>query len=158
MKDNRQKNSGVVKCPKRITNPNARTTMKAGHEQTNYKVISTDENEHAFTFFTCQNSREGMENDFSCGLNWNAPNGETLTLCRYNGSSHNHPNHLEDEVIGYEYHIHKATKKYIRANRKPEGYAEVTKKYFTLKGAIHCLVKDSNVSGIRTEADEPKLF
>ena len=99
-----------------------------------------------------------MEEDFSCGISWVAPNGETLTLSRYNGPSHSHPNHLENEKLDYEYHIHKATEKYIKANRKPEGYAIATKRYHTLDGALHCLVNDFNISGISTTPDQPKLF
>jgi hypothetical protein len=99
-----------------------------------------------------------MEADFSCGLNWVAPNGETLILCRYNGPNHNHPNHLENEKLGYNCHIHKTTDKYIKANRKPEGFAEKTQRYQTLKGALFCLVNDCNISGITTEQDLPKLF
>lgn len=155
---NNKKIEELIKCPKRITNPNARIKMKDGHEQFNYKVMSTDENESGFVIFTRQNKREGMEDDFSCGLNWIAPNGESLTLCRYNGSSHNHPNLLENEILGYKFHIHKATEKYILANRKPEGFAEKTERYYSLKGALHWLVSDCNVTGIKTEPDEPKLF
>lgn len=99
-----------------------------------------------------------MEDDFSCGLSWVASNGETLTLCRYNGSSHDHPNHLENERTGYNCHIHKTTERYIKANRKPEGFATATEKYYSLKGALHCLTHDCNISGLQTEQDMPKLF
>ena len=102
-----------------------------------------------------------MDDDFSCGISWVAPNGEILTLKRYNGSSHNHPNHLEKLNLGYNCHTHIATEKYIKANRKPEGFAEVTKRYNTLNGAFDCLVKDCKISGINTEPDDftqTKLF
>jgi hypothetical protein len=69
-----------------------------------------------------------------------------------------HPNHLENEKLGYTCHIHKATERYILANRKPEGFAVKTKQYYTLKGAIHCLVHDCNITGLQTEQDLPKLF
>ena len=72
-----------------------------------------------------------MEEDFSCGISWVAPNGETLTLKRYNGSNHNHANHLEKVKLGYTCHIHIATEKYISANRKAEGFAEATERYNT---------------------------
>ena len=82
-----------------------------------------------------------------------APNGETLTLKRYNGSSHNHPNKLENVKLGYNCHIHIATEKYILANRKAEGFAEVTDRYDSLEGALHCLVNDCKISGINTLPD-----
>lgn len=148
----------LIKLPKRVINPNIRAKIKDGHEQFNYNVSCIGNDKYSFELYSRQNKREGMEDDFSCGLNWVAPNGETLILCRYNGSSHNHPNHLENEKLGYNCHIHKTTEKYIKANRKPEGYAEKTERYTTLNGALFCLVNDCNITGISTEQDLPKLF
>ena len=149
-----EKIAELLNCPKRLTNPNARSKKKDGHEQVNYKIISSDNSENQFELYTRQNLKEEMEDDFSCGLSWIAPNGETMTLKRYNGPNHNHPNYLEKEKLGYNCHVHLATEKYIKANRKAEGYAEVSSRYKTLKGAIHCLVKDCKISGIQTEADD----
>lgn len=151
----------LLSCPKRLTNPQARSKNKNGHDQVNYKVVASDSSGHNFELYKRQNLRDGMEDDFSCGISWIAPNGETLTLKRYNGSSHNHPNHLEKEKLGHTCHIHIATEKYIQANRKAEGYAEATEKYNTVEGALHCLVNDCNISGIQTTPDvvnQTKLF
>lgn len=147
----------LLKLPKRVVNPNIRQKIKDGKEQFNYILSCIGKDKYKFELYTRQNMREGMEDDFSCGLSWVASNGESLTLCRYNGPSHDHPNHLENEQLGYNCHIHKTTEKYINANRKPEGFAEFTKRYSTLKGAFHCLVNDCNISGISTEQDLPKL-
>jgi len=148
----------LIRLPKRVTNPNARAKNKDCHEQINYNAISSDNGQYRFEIYLRQNIMEGMEDDFSCGLSWVAPNGETLTLCRYNGSSHDHPNFIENERLGYNCHIHKTTERYILANKKPEGYAELTERYYTLKGALFCLVQDCNITGIHTEQDLPKLF
>lgn len=151
----------LLNCPKHIVNPQARSKNKAGHEQLNYRANATDNSGRKFEIYKRQNLREGMEDDFSCGISWVAPNGETFTLKRYNGPSHNHPNHLEKERLGYECHIHVATEKYIKANRKAEGFAVATRKFNTLEGAFHCLVKDCNISGISTTSDntnQTKLF
>ena len=151
----------LLNCAKRITNPNARGKEKEGHEQFNYKVVSSDGSSHQFQIYKRQNKREGMEDDFSCGISWDAPNGETLTLKRYNGPNHNHPNHLEKVSLGYICHIHIATEKYIKANRKAEGFAEPTKRYNTLEGALHCLIQDCKITGIETTPDDvhqTKLF
>ncbi|HVY01655.1 MAG TPA: hypothetical protein VHA12_02740 [Candidatus Nanoarchaeia archaeon] len=134
---------------------------KDGHEQINYKVSATDGSGYEFEVYKRQNLREGMEDDFSCGINWVAPNGDTLTLKRYNGPSHEHPNHLEKTKVGLNCHIHIATEKYIKANRKPEGYAEETTRYNSVEGALHCLVNDCKISGIDTTPDtssQSKLF
>ncbi len=148
----------LLMMAKKVTNPNARAKNIEGRMQYNYKVIAINDNDLRFELFTRQNSRAGMEDDFSCGLSWIAPNGETLVLCRYNGSSHSHSNRIENEDLDYVFHIHKTTERYIRANRKPEGFAEVTNKYYTLNGALHCLVSDCNITGLTTVPDMPKLF
>jgi len=147
----------LLSMPKRVVNPSSRAKLKDGHEQFNFKVRSLGDIEYEMTLYTRKNLREGMEDDFSCGLCWNAPNGETLTLVRYNGSSHSHPNHLEKQMVSFECHIHRATERYIRANKKPEGFALATQRYQSLNGALHCLVSDCNISGISTSADEPFL-
>lgn len=151
----------LLNCPKRLANPQARIKISDGTEQVNYKVDAQDESGHLFQVYKRQNKREGMENDFSCGISWVSPNGETITLKRYNGSSHRHPNHLEGERLDFEPHIHYATEKYIKANRKPEGFAKGTKKYETLEGAFHCLITDCKITGIQTKPDDSaqqKLF
>jgi hypothetical protein len=143
----------LLNCPKHLTNPQARSKNKDGHEQVNYKVSATDGSDHEFELYKRQNLRDGMEDDFSCGISWVAPNGETLTLKRYNGPNHDHPNHLEKVRLGLTCHIHIATEKYIKANRKAEGFAEATNRYNTIEGALHCLVTDCKIKGISTEPD-----
>lgn len=143
----------LLECPKRLTNPQARIKNNEGREQVNYTVVSLDDSGHKFEIYRRQNLRPGMEDDFSCGISWVASNGETLTLKRYNGSSHAHPNHLEKTRLGFNCHIHIATEKYIQANRKAEGYAEETDRYNTLEGALDCLMKDCNIKGLNTTPD-----
>jgi hypothetical protein len=153
-----EKIAELIAVPKQVMNPGARPKAKDGREQYNYKLKASgnEEYEYEFELYTRQNLREGMENDFSCGISWIAPNGEGLTFKRYNGPSHNHLNHLERAKIGYACHIHTATAKYIKANRKAEGYAEATDRYNSLRGALHCLVGDCNISGLKTEPDQTK--
>ncbi len=151
----------LLNSPKRLVNPQSRPKILEGREQLNYRVVSLDGLNREFEVYKRQNLREGMEEDFSCGISWIAPNGETLTLKRYNGSSHNHPNHLEKVSLGYNCHVHIATEKYIQANRKAEGFAEITDRYKTLGGALHCLITDCKISGLQTEPDnlsQIKLF
>ncbi len=128
----------LLNCQKKLTNPQARSKVKEGHQQFNFKVIALDGINHVFELYIRQNLREGMEDDFSCGISWIAPNSETLTLKRYNVPNHDYPNHLEKVRLGYNCHIHIATEKYIKANRKAEGFAEITDRYNSLSGALHC--------------------
>jgi len=153
--------SELIAMPKRVTNPTSRSKTKEGHEQYNYKLKSLSDDDLEFELYTRQNLREGMEEDFSCGISWLAHNGESFALKRYNGPAHKHKNHLEGNLLEYKPHIHLSTEKYVRANRKSEGFAEETNRYNSLQGALHCLVIDCNISGIKTESDnasQTKLF
>lgn len=151
----------LLNCPKRLNNPQSKSKNKNGHMQANYKATALDKTGHEFEIYTRQNLREGMEDDFSCGISWLPSNGETLTLKRYNGPNHGHLNYLENERLASQCHIHIATEKYIKANRKAEGFATITEKYTTLEGAFHCLVTDCNISGISNTPEitnQTKLF
>lgn len=145
--------SELITCPKRVLNANARSKQKDGHEQYNFNAIAIDGTDREFLIYKRQNLRSGVEDDFSCGFAWIASNGELLTLKRYNGSSHAHSNIIEKEKLGYVCHVHIATERYIKANRKPEGFAVVTNSYNSVNGAMHCLVKDCNITGITTYSD-----
>ncbi len=151
---NDKKIKELISMPKRVIDPSARQRQKGQHIEVNYHLQG--ERDDTFNLYTRQNVN--LLDDFSCGISWNMPSGEVLTFTRYNGPSHNHPNQIEKEKLGYNCHIHKANEKYILAGKKPDGFAEVTKKYETLKGALHCLVRDCNISGLDTGPDEPKLF
>jgi hypothetical protein len=151
----------LLNCPKILVNPQTRARLKDGHKQLNYKAVATNSSKYQFEIYLRQNLREGMEDDFSCGISWIAPNGETLTLKRYNGASHNHYNQLEKNRLGYTCHIHIATEKYIKANRKAEGFAQATNRFMSASGAFHCLIVDCKITGIPTNPDimgQPNLF
>lgn len=147
----------LLNCPKHLKNPNAKAKISNGCLLVNYKVAATNDSGYEFEVYKRQNLREGMLDDFSCGISGLAPNGETLTLKRYNGNSHNHPNHLEKEKLGFTCHIHFTTEKYMKANRKPEGYAHATNRYTTVDGALHCLITDCKISGLNTHPDDTQI-
>jgi hypothetical protein len=144
----------LLSMVKRVKNPNARAITKGQHEQINYQIEGSDD--ETFNLYCRQNLK--VLEDFSCGLSWNTPSGEVLTLVRYNGSSHPHTNQIEGQRLDFVCHIHTVTTHYLDAGKKPEGYAEETSRYDTLKGALDCLVRDCNISGILTTPDAPKLF
>jgi hypothetical protein len=77
-------------------------------------------------------------------------------LMRCNGNDHLHPNALEHELLEFRCHVHVATERYIQANRKTEGYAQVSEAYHSLEGALHHLVQQAHIEGLRTEPDGPK--
>jgi len=146
-----EKIESLINRPKWVKNAKARKKSTNGSERLDYEI--EDEDGHEYVLFYRQNSAIGMNDDFSCGLRWIAPGGNSLMLLRYNGPSHDHPNVLEGSSTGLQPHIHKATERYIDAGRSPEGYAEATQIYKTVSGALHAIVKDANIKGLETEAD-----
>lgn len=145
----------LLRMPKRVTNPTARSVLDANHDRRDYVVESADGTER-FKLFVRQNKTDIEA--FSCGLLWLPAGGESLILTRYNGSSHEHPNKLEGNKLSFICHIHQATERYLQANLKPEGFAAETEaKYRTCDGALHQLVTDCNIAGIDTVADQPEL-
>lgn len=141
--------ANLLVVPKRVVNPQARRRVEERYEKLDYEVI-TSEGDLRFRVYVRQSLN--FPDAFSCGIRWLLPSGETLTLARYNG-----PNHMHGE-IAYECHIHRATEEAIRLGRKPECHAEVTKRYHTVNGALHCLVVDFRIEGLDTAPDQPELF
>lgn len=133
---------------KRVTNPAARFRIEERYERKDYIVFGVDGEEFGIYM---RRSREHRE-DFSCGIRWMMPSGETLPLARYNGPSHVHHD------IEYRCHVHRTTEEAIRAGKKPESHASESMEYTTLDGALHCLVRDFNVSGVETRPDQQELF
>lgn len=136
--------------PKRIINPRARWHDKPGHRQRNYSAVSKNDDAVRFRIYLRQNPND--EKDFSCGLALIPKGGKSISLARYNGSSHRHGS------ISYRCHIHHATAAAIKAGKKPDGHAEETDRYRTLGGALACLIEDCAVQGLTAEPDQPELF
>ena len=64
-------------------------------------------------------------------------------LRRYNGKTSPHINRIEgNEVAGF--HIHEATERYQDRGQKEDAYAVETNRYSDVKGAIACLIADTN--------------
>jgi len=146
----------LLKTSKTVENPKARKKKDSGHERVTYILSDTEGNR--FNLYLRQNYKTGMEDAFSCGLSYILPSGEAFTLIRYNGPSHNHPNKLENEKLGYVCHIHKSGKRYLEETGRADGYAEATTRYSTLQGALSCLLEDCNISGLTANSDQPSLF
>ncbi|WP_155848195.1 hypothetical protein [Advenella kashmirensis] len=131
---------------KRVTNPRARTTTKARHEQLNYDLVSVDR-KYRFRLFTRQSLV--INDGFSCGIQL-IRNNASIMLARYNGADHAHVNSLDGTKFAPHCHIHIATPEYIEAGRRPEGYAEITTRYTDLNGAFNCLITDWNITGLKS--------
>jgi hypothetical protein len=138
----------LIKLEKKVKNPGSRWSESRGNKQRNYNVSGGD---FLFSLYLRQNTYD--EQHFSCGLSVIKPDGQKLTLLRYNGANHPHGD------IKYACHIHRASERAIRERKKPEWYADETNLYHTLEGALFQLCKDANISGLANlKADEPDLF
>ena len=143
----------LIKTPKRVANPLARVTLKGCYEQLNYKLHALDDSKEEFQLSTRRNIETGMEDDYSCGLSRITPHGESLALCRYHGPSHVHLNSLEGKRLNLVCHIHRATKKYCDGGQKAEGVDFETTRYHSLQEALHCLVQDCCIEGLKTDPE-----
>ncbi len=148
-----EKIAQLLACPKRVENPQSREKTEAKHRRRDFRVVSED-GAHRFTLFTRQSTR--IADGFSAGLLWHAKSGEDVILMRCNGSDHPHPNVLERQRIEFLCHVHVLTERYILANRKGEGFAEVTDAYRTVAGALHELMRRANIQGLNAHIDSPQ--
>ncbi len=145
----------LLEIPKHAENPNAKARSEGQHSRRDFRLISTD-GAHEFALFTRQSLL--LPEGFSAGLRWLAKSGESIMLMRCNGSDHPHSNKVEHERFDSACHIHQATERYLAVGKKVEGYAQPTKEYRTLNGALYHIVHQCNITGLKTEPDEPDLF
>lgn len=145
----------IVAMPKRVENPNTKTRIEGKHSRRDFRVFSTD-GSHEFALFTRQSLL--LTDGFSAGLRWLAKSGESVILMRCNGSDHPHTNSIERDKFESVYHIHLATERYLAVGKKSEGYAQPTREYRTLDGALHHVVRLCNITGLKTGQDEQDLF
>ena len=135
----------LLSMKKRLTSSSSpKPRLKGKHEERDYTIVG-DDGETRFVVYARQNAN--LTDDFSCGLRWEAPSGESVTLIRMNGPSHVHPNRLEKTSIVAKCHVHMATTRYIQAGLQPEGYAEESFEYTDLEGALRVLARVCNVDG-----------
>lgn len=139
----------LVSMPKKLVGTKPKSRREDRFERTDYEATGED-GRSVFRIYLRRNLE--IPEDFSCGIRWMMPSGETLTLARYNGSSHVHGE------IRYECHIHRATEDAIRRGWKPEKEARRTERYRTLEGSHACLLEDFHISGLSSPHDPPDMF
>lgn len=119
------------------------------HERVDFKVVSVD-GQHEFALYTRQSTR--LKASFSAGIRWLPRGEEGVMLVRCNGSSHEHTNAMEREVIAFQCHVHVATERYLSASKRDEGYAVSTSAYNDLPGALLHLIDMCNIMGFNEDA------
>lgn len=143
----------LVATRKVILNPGARWTVQRQSRQKTFQ-LELPPGLPAMELKLRQNLRD--PDSFSCVLLCHLPDGEKLTLRRYNGSSHVHGNALDPHMpeIIFACHVHMAKQRYIEAGRKADGYA-VPASYSDFNGALLQVMQDCNIHGYGQQDSGP---
>ncbi len=127
--------------PKRMPdNHRAKSQLrqKRGHKERELELTG----DHGSRFLVILRQGDINSIDFSVILAvFPAGSNTAFRLRRYNGKSHEHTNHLEDETF-YDFHIHTATERYQLAGNREDTFAEQTERFSDFNGAIRCLIDD----------------
>lgn len=145
----------LIKCQKSVMNK-PRTSVDFRHKKRNYALHSLEYPEYKFTLYYRQNTED--EEDYSVGILVTFQDGSELTLIRFNGSSHIHPNRIENTEIEWQPHIHFATERYIAAGKKAESYAEPTNAYQSPDEALCYAAKYCNIQNLINKTETLDLF
>ena len=70
-----------------------------------------------------------------------AQSNQLFRLKRCNGKSHQHTNPIEGNMF-YDFHIHHATERYQQLGAREDSYAEPSKRFSDIGGAINCLISN----------------
>ena len=114
---------------------------KRGHHEKHLDITGQAGNE--FRLILRKNRINNF--DFSIILAVLVPGSNHLfRLCRYNGKSHQHTNHIEKKTF-HDFHIHVATERYQQLGTREDAYAKPTGRYGDYDGAFRCLLGDANL-------------
>lgn len=141
-----ERKSAPADWPNRI-----RLRPKRGHREQDLDLLGNGGSE--FRLILRQSTVNQF--DFSIILAVRIPRSNQLfRLRRYNGKSHEHTNHLEEETF-YDFHIHYATERYQNLGTREDAYAEPTDRYVDYRGALRCFIEDARLS---VDADSQSEF
>ncbi len=118
-----------------------RLRPKRGHLERHLDLTGEAENE--FLLILKQNNVNPLDFSVILAIRVSGSN-QLFRLRRYNGRSHEHTNHIEDETF-YDFHIHFATERYQELGPREDAYAEPTERYGDYHGAFRCLTDDANL-------------
>ena len=123
-------------------NNRIRLRLKRGHRERDLDLIGDGGSE--FRLVLRRNTVNQL--DFSIILAVRVPQSSQLfRLRRYNGKSHEHTNHIEEETF-YDFHIHFATERYQSLGTREDAYAVPTDRYVDYHGALRCCIEDVNLA------------
>jgi hypothetical protein len=131
--------------PKRVTRW-TKDKVEAKHRKSSCDVASLGEDAQLFRVYLRQSLL--LADNFSCGIEWRSPDGEWITLARYNGSSHPHTNKSDLQEMRNVCHVHRITIESIQNGWAHENFATQCDEYNDLEGAKVCLARDYHVQNL----------
>jgi hypothetical protein len=140
--------SRLKTTPKHVTNWIAKNRKKPSHMPSHIEwtceAISIDGD----TFIIYMRQNINLDDDFSCGIAWKSPDGEQITIARYNGSSHDHTNKSDGAEFVQQCHIHQTTVEAAQRGWSLESHAILAEAYTCLDEAKLLLADDYVISGL----------
>jgi hypothetical protein len=127
--------AGLVRCAKTLRRRSARDFKEQNrHRSKNMELVSAADPERRFSVFFRQ-SLEFPE-DFSCGLDFDGPDGKRVTLVRYNGQHEQSDNPLHRDNPHFRYHINRATPENLNQGRLEKHPATIQSSYASFEQAV----------------------
>ena len=147
----------LKQTPKEVTKWIAKNREKPSHMPSHIEwtceAISSDGD--SFIIYMRQNI--SLNDDFSCGIAWKSPDGEQVTIARYNGSSHDHTNKSDGTEFIQQCHIHQTTVEAARSGWSLENFAILAETYTCLDEAKSRLADDYLISGLAPNVNQLPL-
>ncbi len=124
------------------------------HIEWSCEAVSTDDD--SFLIYIRQNI--SLDDDFSCGIAWKSPEGEQITIARYNGSSHDHRNRSDGITFVQQCHIHQVTVEAAQRGWSLENYAILAESYTCLDEATLQLAEDYSITGLIPAVNQLQIW
>jgi hypothetical protein len=141
--------------PKRVTRW-TKDKVEAKHRKSSCDAASLAESGQLFRIYLRQSLI--LADNFSCGIEWKSPDGDWITLARYNGSSHPHTNKLDLKEMKNVCHVHRITVEAIQNGWEHENFATPCYEYSDLEGAKVCLSRDFHVDDLIVSLQQLRLM
>lgn len=132
----------LIGCRKTITDPPKKNLSSLyGHKRNGFKAKCEDGRQ--FTVFI--RISEKFEENFSIGLKFDSPEGESITLLRCNGP---HGEYLDPNAQPHwhsDYHYHRANIRNIDLGKKPEAGGTHTIEYASYRQALRFFLRTTAI-------------
>lgn len=141
----------LIHCPKRVSQPPRREMkVEGGHSRNDFRLESVD-GQHQFQAFFRRNDR--LPENFSLGLNYQAPDGKHFPLIRLNGPHGDSSFSFDPTHPHNETHIHQITAADLDAGILKPRQSRTTSEYASFEEAVGYFVRLINITGAADHFD-----